>query len=260
MLRYNLAAQPNYTKTIAILKQYYQTQQSLFGLFFHQKTSSTLCTGFSLSKNWALLLLGALLGFIFAVGPATAAYAHSSLTPNAPAASQALDGLISGDPTCGDSYRIAGTELCTHGPDEQPPTPVLASAELTQPENFPDPTPANCDKDGIAANRVQVMYVHAEDVPDRYNEYVDEIRTWAGEVDQIYDKSAHETNGHRHIRFVTNEKCEIEVLHVTVSATSDDSFPRHHHGFGQLGLHQQESQVYHLHGCKCLLWHRYHHL
>ena len=176
------------------------------------------------NKKINALLLGAVLGFILAVGQTTGAQAHTILTPNTPAESQAIEGLIPDDAACGDIYRIAGTDLCTHGPDDPLPPADVDSAGLAQNENLSDPPPIVCDEDAANDHLVQVMYVRAADVPDRYSDYKVSIRNWTAEMDQIYDKSAHETNGHRHIRFVTDEHCNLIVLQVTVPATGDDSF------------------------------------
>ena len=114
------------------------------------------------------------------------------------------------------------------------------SAGLAQTENLPDPAPIVCDEDAANNHRVQVMYVRAEDVVDRYSDYLVSIRNWAADADQIYDNSAHETNGDRHIRFVTDENCEIVVLQVVVSATGDDFFRATVFELTQLGYNSNE--------------------
>src|SRR3954471_21547023 len=35
--------------------------------------------------------------------------------------------------------------------------------------------------------------------------------TWAADVDSIYDTSAQETGGHRHLRYITTADCQVDV-------------------------------------------------
>lgn len=224
MLRHDLGGDPGGAAALSALRQCCRTPQPLFGWVLNRKSCSARCNWLILKKKTSVILLGAGLGFILAAGPATVAQAHTVLTPNAPAESQAFEGLIPGDAACGDTYRIAGTDLCTHGPDKPPPSADVESAGGAQNENPPASAPIVCDEEGTNDHRIQFMYVHAEDVPDRYRDQVDSFRALAAAVDQIYDRSAHETGGHRHLRFVTDEKCQLEVLPVIVSATGDDSF------------------------------------
>ncbi|WFB10664.1 RICIN domain-containing protein [Streptomyces sp. LX-29] len=74
-----------------------------------------------------------------------------------------------------------------------------------------------CEGDGSSGNRVQVLYVHAPG-NDRYAQYVASFKKWAAEADVIYDASAKETGGARHIRYVTESDCTASVLNVEVSA------------------------------------------
>jgi len=47
---------------------------------------------------------------------------------------------------------------------------------------------------------------------------------WAGQVDGEFSQSAAESGGDRHVRFVTNSDCSLNVAHVVLSPTGDDSF------------------------------------
>lgn len=172
-----------------------------------------------LSLTLLLAMLIAMTATTFLVQPVAAHAGHN----DQPVSAAALDGLMLDELLCGaGGYRIAGTDLCTHGPD-------ITNHDATQPA-----TAANlnsdhahaivCDGDGVNGQRVQVMYVRAEDQPDRYAEYIDAMRIWAADADAIYDASAHQTGGHRHIRFVTSADCKIDVLNVVVAATADDTF------------------------------------
>lgn len=80
-----------------------------------------------------------------------------------------------------------------------------------------------CDGDGTSGKRVQIMYVRATDRPARYSEYLESIRAWSAEMDEIFDISAQATRGRRRIRFVTDDKCQVDVLTVVVPAAADDT-------------------------------------
>lgn len=150
--------------------------------------------------------------------------AHATDTSVAPLGSLAFEGLIPATELCDDDYWIEGTELCTHGPDMAPThldrldsAEALAGLQRTA-------SSVICDGDGVSGKRVQLMYVRSEDVPDRYDEYVDSFRTMAIELDLIFDASAHATGGHRHVRYVTDEDCQAVILNIVVPASANDSF------------------------------------
>lgn len=81
-----------------------------------------------------------------------------------------------------------------------------------------------CDGDGVSGNRVQVMYVHAQDVPDRFADVQAPIQQWATDVDAVFSMSAAETGGTRHVRYVHDVNCIPSVLDVQITSTGDDSF------------------------------------
>ncbi|MFN8442635.1 MAG: SdrD B-like domain-containing protein [Caldilineaceae bacterium] len=126
---------------------------------------------------------------------------------------------------CDGLFKLVGTDYCTHGPDEPPPglkvdqqtTPLLFAAGT-------DADPVLCDGDGVSGNRVQVIYVHPADQLDRFEQYRESIQQWAAEVDNIYNQSAQETGGTRHIRFVHDSNCHAEILNVVIPAHDQDSF------------------------------------
>ncbi|MFG2287396.1 RICIN domain-containing protein [Streptomyces sp. NPDC048595] len=80
-----------------------------------------------------------------------------------------------------------------------------------------------CEGDGSSGDRVQVLYVHAPG-SDRFAQYVASFKKWAAEADVIYDESAKETGGNRHIRFVTESDCTANVLNVEVPAAALSEF------------------------------------
>ena len=71
-----------------------------------------------------------------------------------------------------------------------------------------------CEGDGRAGKRVQVLYLHEFGTPSRYADFLGSIRVWSAGADAIYDASAAETGGSRHIRFVTTPQCRVDVAEV----------------------------------------------
>jgi hypothetical protein len=170
------------------------------------------------------LLLGILLGFCttgLALSPATPVSAHAQ-HEQLPVTAAALSGLTLDEALCGPgNYRIEETDLCTHGADAPLPPAWIAETVAAAKQSSHS---IRCDGDGVSGKRIQLLYVRAADVADRYADYVESMRLWAADADAIFDASAHQTGGHRHLRFVTNEDCQIEVGRVVVSTSGDDSF------------------------------------
>jgi len=136
---------------------------------------------------------------------------------------------------------VAGSFLCTHGPDPAPPgidirvpRPLVAGPH---PQGFvlPDPqgnkpttaaasTGIGCYGNGQDGNRVQAVYAVPAGHPDRYDQVVPSIRQWAAETDGVFQASASATGGLRRIRFVTDTACNLIVDHVQLSASGADTF------------------------------------
>jgi hypothetical protein len=124
---------------------------------------------------------------------------------------------------CVGAFAVGNSNRCTHGPDAAPEgvdikvdVPALRLPIAALPK-------VQCDGDGVSGKRVQVIYARSSDRPDRYATYVNSIRQWAAEADEIYRDSAAETGGARHIRFVHNSGCALTVPNVVMSPTGDDS-------------------------------------
>ena len=81
-----------------------------------------------------------------------------------------------------------------------------------------------CEGDGRTGKRVQMLYLHEFGTPSRYTDYLGSMRTWAAGVDQIFDASAAETGGSRHVRFVTTPQCRVDVAEVQVPEAALESF------------------------------------
>ncbi|MDI6101450.1 RICIN domain-containing protein [Actinoplanes sp. NEAU-A12] len=81
-----------------------------------------------------------------------------------------------------------------------------------------------CAGDGRTGKRVQLLYLHEGAAPSRYAKYLNSFRTWAAGVDAIFDASAAETGGSRHIRYVTTPECRADVVEVQLPDGSLRSF------------------------------------
>jgi hypothetical protein len=158
-------------------------------------------------------------------GPATVAGQTVVIARMLPRNNPAL-GLIYGglatEPTgaCARAYRLVTTQGCTPGPEAPPAGFDVAVDRTALPERNPK---LQCDGDGVAGKRVQVVYARASDVPDRYADFADSIRQWAGEVDRTVRNAAAATDGERHVRFVHDADCVLDVTNVTLGAGGDDT-------------------------------------
>jgi hypothetical protein len=81
-----------------------------------------------------------------------------------------------------------------------------------------------CEGDGRSGKRVQVLYLHEFGTPSRFTDFLGSIRTWSAGVDQIFDESAAETGGSRHIRFVTTPQCRVDATEVQLPPGALKSF------------------------------------
>ncbi len=124
---------------------------------------------------------------------------------------------------------------CTHGPDPAPPgvdVRVRREPELQLPgadsplsgEAAAASAGIPCYENGSDGYRVQVIYARASNVADRYADYAASFVQWTAAVDNVVRTSAQETNGTRHVRFVTDANCNLIVTRVTLTATGDDNF------------------------------------
>lgn len=108
--------------------------------------------------------------------------------------------------------------ICTHGPDAAPPgldikRPVAPLAPSLTASALPV-----CEGDGVSGKRVEVLYIHGS--TSRYAQFLETFRTLAEGVDAIYNASAAETGGTRHVRYVTetvNGACRPVVRDVRIS-------------------------------------------
>lgn len=123
--------------------------------------------------------------------------------------------------------------VCSHGPDPAPEgvdvTQRRTAAELAAATATTSTTTAAsggtvCDGDGVTGNRVQVLYVRAADVADRWADLAPLVPAWLASTESVYVDSAAETGGVRHLRWVHDAACAPVVQQVQVSSTGDDTF------------------------------------
>lgn len=81
-----------------------------------------------------------------------------------------------------------------------------------------------CSDDGTSGNRVQAVYVVANDRPDRYNEVVNALKSYSAGVDAVFLASAAESGGRRQIRWVHDASCQPVVSHAVVAPADTVSF------------------------------------
>jgi hypothetical protein len=151
----------------------------------------------------------------------------------------------------------SGGLMCTHGADPAPPgidpsvPRPLAGGPHPEGLLFPDPPGSSpstakaepgiaCYGNGQDGKRVQAVYAVPADRPDRFDEVIGSIRQWAADVDAVFQASAAKTGGVRRIRFVTDGACNLDVQHVRLTATGDDTFENTIAEFSAQGLNASD--------------------
>lgn len=140
--------------------------------------------------------------------------------------SPVLAGLELGTDECSGMFKIPtrhpGVVRCTHGNDPMPRQFRRLNAMPAR-VNPNAPATVQCDGDGVSGKRVQVMYAHASDVPDNYTATVSSLLTYTIGMDTLFNESAAQTGGTRHLRFVHDLSCSPIISSVTLTITGDDS-------------------------------------
>ncbi len=178
----------------------------------------------------------------------TPAEADKGMPPNNRARGLVYDGLeIAKDGTCKGAFKLKGVgntrTNCTHGPDPAPANMNVAYAVAPlQSPSLTTSTSATvtCDGDGVSGKRVQVIYAHASDVPDQYAAYLASFQQWAADADAIFQNSAAETGGTRHVRFVHDANCAPSIATATLSPTGDDTFANSNGEIYYLGFNSSD--------------------
>jgi len=125
---------------------------------------------------------------------------------------------------------VRGGTACTDGPDPAPAgasvLPRRAVAALRASggmRTLSAKRTVRCIGDGSSGPRVQAIYAYAAGQASRYSSVAPLIQKWAADVDSVFNLSAAETGGSRHVRFVTDTGCRPVVLRVTLSSAGDDT-------------------------------------
>ncbi|NJN37114.1 MAG: hypothetical protein HC794_08740 [Nitrospiraceae bacterium] len=87
---------------------------------------------------------------------------------------------------------------------------------------------------------IQALYVRTADAADRYQQYLPSIRVWAAEVDAAFAASAQTTGHPRHLRFVTNAACQVEVPAVELPVGAVETFGNTITALEQLGYNRAD--------------------
>jgi hypothetical protein len=163
---------------------------------------------------------------------AGAAYAHEDIERESAARGIVLTGLARARPDgpCKTGFELRlpnGRVGCTHGPDPAPPGRDVREARAlgdiaAMTSGDPSRTATAygqtvCTGDGVDGNRVQAVYAYPADGQDHYDAVAPYIRQWAALGDQVLNDSAAETGGVRHVRYVTDARCQVEVAKVALS-------------------------------------------
>ena len=130
----------------------------------------------------------------------------------------------------GFELRLPGKRIgCTHGPDPAPagrdvrePRPLADIAALSTGDpgdgSAADAGDVLCLGDGVDGNRVQAVYAYPADGADNYDAVAPYIRRWAAQADGVINASAAETGGVRHVRYVTDVACQVDVAKVALTS------------------------------------------
>ena len=184
---------------------------------------------------WAVLLAGG-------VAPAFSQAAGASTERRAVPRDDARRGLVhrglrtpDGTGPCRRGFELGptGSGRCSHGPDPAPPgvdvrqarplAALAAEASSAEAQAAAGAGSILCLDGGTAGPRVQAIYAVASDRTDRFAAVAPLIPQWAVAVDAVFNASAAETGGERHVRWVTNPDCSLSVLRVVLSPSGDDS-------------------------------------
>jgi hypothetical protein len=162
---------------------------------------------------------------------------------------QVLTGLIPAV-ACPHLWSVRNTSLCTHGPDPAPAginvgrirsTQELVAGTIEGASSASSTTSSvPCYGDGSAGDRVQVVYAHAADVPDRFSSLSASLVQWAANVDRSFSDSAAMTGGVRHVRWVTDSSCDLVIQRVQLSTTGDDSYSSTANELQSVGLNRTD--------------------
>ena len=114
-----------------------------------------------------------------------------------------------------------GSTACTHGDDPASRFPAPTHArELSTAATSEDPSVA-CISDGTSGERIQFLYVVAEDQPNRASTVVPQIRQAAFLIDEYVMRSAEVFDAGFRVRWVHDAACVLDVQTVVVPSEAD---------------------------------------
>jgi hypothetical protein len=139
---------------------------------------------------------------------------------------------------CRGNFRLVleqrGIPVCTHGPDPAPegvdvgadrqPPALAAATAIPGAAGTAQATDVPCVGNGSDGFRVHLLYARAADRPDGYASWLPSMQQWASRLDDVFNASAAETGGVRHVRFVHDSGCVPAVDNVVLSPSGDDNF------------------------------------
>lgn len=124
-----------------------------------------------------------------------------------------------------EAIQVAGRTYCTHGNDAQVvDSGSAALAEVAAAAPSRATARAACLDDGVSGPRIQMIYVHANDQPDRLGQLLPNLRRLASEMDGIVDQSARKTGDPLRIRFVTDGQCQVDIPSFAVNHAGISGF------------------------------------
>ncbi|MET9260702.1 RICIN domain-containing protein [Amycolatopsis sp. NPDC004079] len=92
---------------------------------------------------------------------------------------------------------------------------LAISAPATASQAVPHSTP--CAGDGQSGKRVQAVYVHATNQPDRHDQLAEQFRTFADRIDDDFVEAGLRLGGEiRHVRFATDANCRATIDDVAI--------------------------------------------
>src|SRR5688572_15250551 len=195
----------------------------------------------------AFLVVGASLGIVSLV-PAGAAEPGpqgppqddpgQGMPPNDPGRGRVYDGLAPGraGTLCEGVYEISSQRAnanadagiaCTHGPDDAPEEASVANAVAPMSSTAISSAPkiaCPAGDDGTSGLRVQAIYAYEQGKTNRYSSFATSFPAYAGNVEATYSQSAAQTGGVRHVRWVTDTQCRLDVDVVALPAGSLATF------------------------------------
>ncbi|MCB1004650.1 MAG: hypothetical protein KDB35_10755, partial [Acidimicrobiales bacterium] len=109
----------------------------------------------------------------------------------------------------------SGPPMCTHGPD-----PGVTPTDLAAQGGGRTEASAGiqCYGNGTSGPRVQLLYAYSG--TNRLASLRDRMARRAAEVDAIFDASARQTGGERHVRWLTDANCDLDIRAVRVTSTA----------------------------------------